>query len=58
MLHLQVLTLLCALFLLPLCLFSVISPNRELVALGAGSVVGSMFGSFTAFGSIPRTKSQ
>jgi MFS superfamily sulfate permease-like transporter len=57
MFYLQILTLLSA-FSVFFVSVSVISPNRELVALGAGSVVGSMFGSFTAFGSIPRTKSQ
>jgi len=34
----------------------IISANRELVALGSASFLGSMFGAYTAFGSIPRTK--
>ena len=33
-----------------------ISPNRELVALGIGNIVGSFFGAYCAFGSIARTK--
>jgi MFS superfamily sulfate permease-like transporter len=33
-----------------------VSPNRELVALGFCSMIGSFFGSYSAFGSIPRTK--
>ena len=33
-----------------------ISPNRELVALGMASIVGSFFGAYSAFGSIARTK--
>jgi hypothetical protein len=34
----------------------IISANRELVALGVSSLIGSVFGAYSAFGSIPRTK--
>ena len=33
-----------------------ISPNRELVALGLANMIGSIFGAYSAFGSLPRTK--
>jgi high affinity sulfate transporter 1 len=33
-----------------------VSSNRELVALGSANIVGSMFGSFPAYGSLTRTK--
>lgn len=33
-----------------------VSSNRELVALGASNVVGSMFGAFPGYGSLTRTK--
>eukprot|EP00457_Paulinella_chromatophora_P001072 gb/GEZN01001074.1/.p1 GENE.gb/GEZN01001074.1/~~gb/GEZN01001074.1/.p1 ORF type:complete len:1007 (+),score=126.68 gb/GEZN01001074.1/:110-3130(+) len=33
-----------------------VSPNRELVALGVSNLFGSFFGSFCAFGSIPRSE--
>jgi len=35
-----------------------VSPDRELVALGLTSMVGSCFGAFSAFGSLTRTKVQ
>lgn len=35
-----------------------VSPNRELVALGACSFIAPFFGAYSAFGSLPRTKGQ
>ena len=31
------------------------SPNRELVALGLANILGSMFGAFPTFASLPRS---
>ena len=35
-----------------------VSANRELVALGTSAMIGSIFGAFVAFGSLPRTKGE
>lgn len=35
-----------------------VSANRELIALGCCSFIGSFFGAYSAFGSIPRTKGE